>query len=379
MSSDGIQPSLTTLNQEQKSNSPYVATMSASRPLPLAQRIANALHEPTIMLDRDSKILFANTCFYNTFKTSADETNNWGLFALDNAALNIPGLRALLKNAWSEQPTPDGLDVTHEYPRIGPRTFRLHAGKCFGEDGTAGMMVLTFQDTSTQRAADQELAHLRAKTDDLLIQKEMLLAEMKHRIVNSLQIIASILMLKARSVASDETRQHLQDAHRRVMSVAAVQQHLHSAGTTDMIEIGPYLEKLCASLGESMVDDSDPAMLQIQADSGTILSTDAISLGLIVTELVINALKYAFPVHRDDAKVMVRYVVTGSAWRLSVSDNGVGRMQDNDPPAKGGLGTSLVKALAQQLNASMEVQSSTSGLSVLVTHSTFVSRHTLAG
>ena len=72
----------------------------------------------------------------------------------------------------------------------------------------------------------------------------MLLEEMQHRIVNSLQIIASILMLKARAVTSEETRQHLQDAHRRVMSVAAVQQHLHSSGRSDVIEIAPYLSKL---------------------------------------------------------------------------------------------------------------------------------------
>ena len=378
MSADGIQPGITTLNQHQKSNNLYVASTSVLRPLLLAQRIANAMHEPTIMLDRDSKILFANTCFYDTFKINADDTNNWGLFALDNAALNIPGLRTLLKNAWAEPIAPDGIQVTHEFPRIGSRTFLLHAGKCLGEDGTAGMMLLTFEDVSAQRAADLELALLRAKTDDLLVQKEVLLAEMKHRIVNSLQIIASILMLKARGVASLETRQHLHDAHRRVMSVAAVQQHLHSAGATDLIEIGPYLEKLCASLGESMVDDSTPAMLQIQADSGTILSSDAVGLGLIVTELVINALKYAFPIHRDDANVMIRYEVSGTAWRLSVTDNGVGRLQEVDAPVKGGLGTSLVKALANQLDATMEVQSSTSGLKVLVTHSTFVSRYALA-
>ena len=76
---------------------------------------------------------------------------------------------------------------------------------------------------------------------ELMWQKELLLAEMQHRVANSLTIIASILMLKAKTVQSEETRQHLQDAHKRVLSVAAVQDHLHVAGQIGFIEIGPYL------------------------------------------------------------------------------------------------------------------------------------------
>ena len=117
---------------------------------------------------------------------------------------------------------------------------------------------------------------------------------MQHRIVNSLQIIASILMLKARAVTSEETRQHLQDAHRRVMSVAAVQEHLHGSERHDLIEIGPYLSKLCERLAASMIGDRRPSPCRF-GSTAACRSAEAVSLGLIVTELVINALKYAFP------------------------------------------------------------------------------------
>ena len=146
----------------------------------------------------------------------------------------------------------------------------------------------------TERLAiEAEKVGLQDRTDDLVKQKEMLLAEMQHRIVNSLQIIASILMLKARSVNSEEARHHLQDAHRRVMSVAAVQEHLRSSGRADMLiaEIAPHLSKLSASLAESMIGESGPARIAVVTDDGAVPSADAISLGLIVTELVINALK----------------------------------------------------------------------------------------
>lgn len=84
----------------------------------------------------------------------------------------------------------------------------------------------------------------------LIRQKQMLLEELEHRVVNSLQIIASIIMLKARAVESEETRRHLEDAHNRVISVAAVQKHLHGSAANTIIEMRPYLETLCVALAK---------------------------------------------------------------------------------------------------------------------------------
>ena len=89
---------------------------------------------------------------------------------------------------------------------------------------------------------------------------------------------------------------------------------------------------------------------------------------------MINALKYAFPDPGKDASVKVDYEVNGTDWKLSVSDNGIGRGTGSAPPTKGGLGTSLVKALAHQLDAQVEVVSGPGGMTVSVTHATFLSR-----
>ncbi len=250
----------------------------------------------------------------------------------------------------------------------------LHARTVTHKAGARPAVILNIEDITERRAVEVEKERLKAEADEMVLHKEMLLEEMQHRIVNSLQIIASILMLKARAVSSEETRQHLQDAHRRVISVAAVQRHLHSAGRADLIDIEPYLVKLCTSLAESMIDPDHPAVLTVAADPCQLMSGDAVSLGLIVTELVINALKYAFPGQPAGAAVTVRLEVNGTDWRLTVSDNGVGRPEG--APAKGGLGTSLVSALAQQLNAKVESASSSGGLTVAVTHTTFTARPT---
>ena len=100
---------------------------------------------------------------------------------------------------------------------------------------------------------------------------------------------------------------HLHDAHQRVMSVAAVQQQLQASGLNESIEIGPYLSKLCDSLAKSMVGDRRPISIKVQTTSGRAVSSEAVSLGLIVTELVINALKHAFPSSSEKGEILVKY------------------------------------------------------------------------
>lgn len=201
----------------------------------------------------------------------------------------------------------------------------------------------------------------------LLQQKETLLQEVQHRVANSLQIIAGILMLKARTVQSAETRLHLQDAYRRVLSVATLQRHLQASGQGGMIELAPYLRRLCDIMAASMIDDNRSISLQMEADVGSALPDDAVSIGLIITELVTNALKYAFP-SGARGEVSVRYDAEGVRWRLSVSDNGVGLRKNG--PGHAGLGTSIVGALATQLNAHVETCSNSHGTTVSITRRT---------
>src|SRR5436305_6154870 len=196
----------------------------------------------------------------------------------------------------------------------------------------------------------------------------------RHRVANSLQIIASILLIKARTVNSEETRLHLQDAHRRVMSVASVQEHLQGSSNGEQIAVGPYLSKLCETLGNSMIGDNRLISLKVVAGDGTSTSREAVSVGLIVTELVINALKHAFPESKRVGHIVVGYEADGNNWKLSISDNGAGMPDRKGGTEKTGLGTILIKALAQQLDAHVDVTTGPKGTTLSITHATFVSR-----
>jgi chemotaxis protein methyltransferase CheR len=340
---------------------------------PLAQLIVSTVREPLLVLDDDLRILFSSGSFQRSFRIGEKDTQNQHFFALDNGVWDTSALRVLLEQTLPQYNVIEGFEVVCEFPRIGRRMLLLNAHRTPYEDRLRTTILLGFEDVTERRDVEREKERLQIQTNELLQQKGILLAELQHRIVNSLQIIASILMLKARAVNSEETRLHLQDAHRRVMSVAAVQQHLHNADRDEPIEVAPYLMKLCDSLAKSMIDDNRPAKLKVLAGKGSMVSADVVSLGLIVTELVINALKYAFPDRKETAAVVVRYDVKDADWQLSVSDNGVGMAHSEGASEKGGLGTGIVNALAHQLDAQVQASSGPEGMTVSVTHATFAS------
>jgi two-component sensor histidine kinase len=330
----------------------------------LAQAIVDTVREPLLVFDKDLRVIAASRSFYSVFKVSPQDTQGRRLHELGDGQWNIPRLRLLLEKIIPEHGVMEGYEVEHEFPGIGLRTMCLNARQVFYEGGADTTILLGIEDVTGQRASERE-------KEELLRQKDVLLQEMQHRIANSLQIIASIILMKARAVQSEETRLHLRDAHSRVMSIAAVQEHLHASGASGPVEVTPYLSKLCETLATSMIGDSRPISLKVCGDGGSASSRQAECLGLIVTELVVNALKHAFSNDTSDGRIAVRYDAAGTNWKLSVTDNGIGRPDGVFAQEKTGLGTSIVKALAQQLGAQVETLAGSKGTSVSVTRATF--------
>jgi two-component sensor histidine kinase len=332
-----------------------------------AQAIIDTVREPLLVLDQDLRVIAASRSFYRTFKVSRDDTEGKLLYALGDGQWDIPKLRLLLEKIIPEHGAMEDYKVEHEFPDIGPRTMCLNAREVFYEEGSHTTILLDIEDVTAHRVLERE-------KDELLRQKEVLLEEIQHRIANSLQIIASIILLKARAVHSEETRLHLQDAHKRVMSVAAVQEQLHASGVSGPIKMVPYLSRLCETLATSMISENRPVSIKVAGESGSASSRQAESLGLIATELVMNALKHAFPTDKIDGRVTIAYDVDGTDWKLSVADNGVGQPDGVFAQPKTGLGTGIVKALAQQLGAKVETLAGPEGTTVSVTHATFLAK-----
>ena len=331
---------------------------------PLAQAIVDTIRDPLVVLDQHLHVVTANRAFYGMFMMNRQDAQGRPVYELGDGQWDILELRLLLKDVAPHHTAMEAFEVEQEFPAIGRRTMLLNAREVCNQRNTRKLILLAIEDVTDRRAAEREIA-------GLLRQKEMLLQEMQHRVANSLQIIASILLLKARTVQSEETRQHLRDAHQRVMSVAAVQQQLLASSHGEPIEIGPYLSRLCEALLASMTDDSRPISLKVRAGGGTVSSAEAVSIGLIVTELVINTFKHAF-VGRAAGQLVVTYEAAETNWRLAVSDNGIGTPEghlDLDK-ATPGLGTIIVEALAKQLDARVEIARNPRGTTVSITHGT---------
>jgi len=337
----------------------------------LARAIVDTVREPLVVLDANFNVVCASRSFCLVFAVSSRNIVGHSIYDLIGGRSEVPPLRELLEKIIPTHSTIEKYETEIDFPSLGKRLLILNAREVYFEDGGHKQILLAFEDATDRRAAEEKNQQLLLSVNELLKQKEVLLQEMQHRVFNSLQIIASILFLKAKAATSDEARQQLEDAHRRVMSVATVQQHIHAAGGAELIDIAPYLTKLCQSLAESMIGGDDRVSLKVVCDKVAINSAQAVSVGLIVTELVINALKYAYPQGRRNGEVIVRYEVSGTNWRLVISDNGVGKPVDEVTPVKGGLGTALVTAMANQLGAKIETTNSRNGFKVSVTFSTF--------
>ena len=326
--------------------------------LSLTLAIVAASPGPLLLLDGDLNIVAASQSFGEVFEIDVAAAIGGPLSGLGAGEWDVPRIRSLLDATASGAARIDAYELDLQRPGRPPHSLIIHAQRLVYLDLQNLRLLMSVIDV-TEARADQKLK------EDALSQNLVLLAEVRHRVANSLQIIASVLLQNARKTQSEETRGHLKDAHNRVMSVAALERLL-SESTDREVQLQTYFVSLCDSIAASMIADTDRISLIVTGDGGMVAPRTSVSLGLIVTELVINALKHAFPDGRRGA-IVVDCQVRGPNWTLTVTDDGVGM-----PRAPGqfrtGLGTSIVQALARQLEAVVETVSTHPGTRIAITH-----------
>ena len=335
---------------------PHTVLPGLERRHTLGHAMMAAAREPMAILDRNFRVLDASRAYTKLFPPGFAAGRP---FCEPNAqAWSAVALQTLQDVLASDTPIED-VEIEVETALDGKRRMLLNAQPAADRQYPATALIIGLTDVTDA----PEIERLRL---EVIQQQATLLQEAHHRIANSLQIIASILLLKARSVKSEETRMHLRDVHKRLILVAQVQRQLCNSGMLEEIEFGPYVAQLCQGLTESMTDSDNRVTILTSSTPGMIKSDDAISFGLIVTELVLNALKHGFPDGRKGC-IAVDFAASGADWRLSVSDNGVGR-KAGDEPGHSGLGTNIVEALARHLKATVEIAPCGSGTSTVIAH-----------
>jgi two-component system, chemotaxis family, sensor kinase Cph1 len=196
------------------------------------------------------------------------------------------------------------------------------------------------------RDLNKELMHLVEQKEALLKQREFLLGEVNHRVQNSLMLVSSFLSLQARESSDQATRDAIEEARRRISAVSLVHRRLYGSEQIRTVDAARYVEELLddllTSFGEEwrgmVTRDLEPVLLP---------NDRAISMGLVLTELVINANKYAYG--GAPGPLQVALTENGNAFRLTVADRGVGRSS-----AKAGFGSRMLDALVRQLGGTLE-------------------------
>lgn len=313
---------------------------------------------PLLMLDRDLRVVVASASFCDAFGVEIGAAPGRSFFDLGAGEWRIPELRTLLLDAAAGGSQIKAYALDFKAPRLPVRRVVLHAHKLDYADVQQVRLLVSVVEATDPLAPE-------LLTDKLYREAVLLLREVRHRSANSLQIIGSVLLLTANRSKSEEVRAQLKDAYLRVMSVAALERQLAPSDAGD-VALRPYLETLCERIGESMIADRALVTFKVEADDRIVPADVSIGIGLIVTELVINALKHAFPDGRN-GQVTIGYRLAGTGWVLTVRDDGVGRRSGSVAEKGGGLGATIVEALVNQHGASLEIADTQPGTQVSVT------------
>ncbi|MGA2127132.1 MAG: histidine kinase dimerization/phosphoacceptor domain -containing protein [Xanthobacteraceae bacterium] len=315
--------------------------------------LVETVRESLLVLDSDLTVGFANRSFCDTFAVAPRDAIGRKFYELGDGQWNIPALRTALTAIISGGKPIDAFEVEQIFPSIGRRVMALNARKV--HSGREIRQILVAIEDVTERARLEREHAIAGERIELLLQ------EVTHRVKNSLQIIAAMVSIEARIHRSGEGKAALERVSHRINALGHLYSKLSEADTIEAVDAATYLDELCRDLIASVNREGGKSVaLETDIESDLLPTDRAIPLGLIVNELVTNAVKYAFP-GDTTGTVLVTLKRAPGELRLTVADNGRGV----DPQrADSGLGGRLVEGFAQQLGGQLQRESHSQGTTV---------------
>ncbi|MGP0070587.1 MAG: sensor histidine kinase, partial [Bryobacteraceae bacterium] len=212
------------------------------------------------------------------------------------------------------------------------------------------------QREQAERALGESEQQLERQTV-LLHQRETMLREIHHRVKNNMQVMSSLLSLQSRVTSDPATSRMLENNQNRIQSMALLHEILYQSEDLAVVDFSKYVRRLVGYLFRSYGVDNGRIRLRTKLDPVGLELDDALPCALLISEVISNSLKHGFPEGREGEVSILLRGQSGTAVSLAVSDNGVGLPGNLDWTTTRSLGLRLVRALADQLHAGLDVRS----------------------
>jgi two-component sensor histidine kinase len=217
------------------------------------------------------------------------------------------------------------------------------------------IVALLYRQNRLKQKSNEVITQKNDELQELLIEKEWLVKEIHHRVKNNLQVIMSLLDSQAQYINNEAALHAVHDNLRRVHAMALIHQKLYLTDNISSIDMPVYINELLLYARDSF-DDGERVKIEQSVASLELDVSQAIPLGLIINECVVNAIKYAFPGGRKGIVRVELYLDENSYIELHISDNGIGLPPELDPKAHRSLGLDLMQGLTQQLNGTFHME-----------------------
>ncbi|HWA23608.1 MAG TPA: PAS domain-containing protein [Caulobacterales bacterium] len=300
----------------------------------LTQSIVDTIRDP--LVEADMTIVIASKAFLTMFETTEAETRGRRVSDLGQHQWDVPALRNLMEKVLPEDAPIESFEIENDFPGLGRRVFNLNARKVSQPGNHAHRMLLVFEDITDRKQRERDAA--------------MLTNEISHRIKNNLQIVVGLIAYEAKWTAAPCV-QGYKAMQGRIGAIAELYDLISQSSRGPTVAVDVYLREIAKAMSASLLGGGSGIDIRIEAEALEIDSDRAVPFGLLVNELVTNAIKHAFPDGTGHIVLCIEQI--GDEIELTVADDGIGTPEAALVRAPEKHGADYVAIFVRQLGGRM--------------------------